>query len=90
MPSTPAVRPWGLTRATSFEEPNLDELPAVLSLDPHTQITTYRDVTGRIVHAGPPKHGTSRQTVTSEPTGGRDGRQGDTPDDARVVTYVPD
>lgn len=61
-----------------------------MTVDPQTQLTTYRDADGRILHAGPPKHGTSRQTVTSQPTGGRDGRTGDTPDDARVVTYVPD
>jgi putative ATP-grasp target RiPP len=90
MASMPTRRPWGLTRATLLEEPKVGDVPAVMTLDPDTQMTTYRDVAGRILQANPPKHGTSRQTVTSQPTGGRDGRHGDTPDDARVVTYVPD
>ncbi|MFD3400282.1 putative ATP-grasp-modified RiPP [Kribbella sp. NPDC058693] len=87
---TSTARPWGLTRATVFEEETVETPPASMSIDPHTQLTTYRDIAGRVLHAGPPKHGTSRQTVTSQPTSGGDGQHKNSPDDARVVTYVPD
>ncbi|GAA1590541.1 hypothetical protein GCM10009804_53380 [Kribbella hippodromi] len=89
MPSSTA-RPWGLTRATPIKEVPGETAPASMTIDPATQLTVYRDAAGRVAQAGPPKHGTSRQTVTSQPTGGRDGQHGDSPDDTRVVTYVPD
>jgi putative ATP-grasp target RiPP len=90
MPRTSTVRPWGLTRATVFEGEPVETPPVSMSIDPQTQLTTYRDIAGRILQAGSPKHGTSRQTVTSQPTSGGDGQHKNSPDDARVVTYVPD
>lgn len=90
MHSSSTVRPWGLTRATRFEEPVVDVPPASMTVDPQTQLTTYRDASGGILHCGPPKHGTSQQTVTSQPTSGGDGQHGSQPDDVRVITYVPD
>ena len=90
MPGTSKARPWGLTRTGPFEELPIDTPPASMVLDPQTQLTTYLDAAGRVLHAGPPKHGTSRQTVTSQPTSGGDGQHKNSPDDARVVTYVPD
>lgn len=90
MRSIPTVRPWGLTRATVFEESAVETPPASMTVDPQTQLTTYRDAAGRIIQAGPPKHGTSRQSVTSQPTSGGDGQHGAQPDDVRVITYVPD
>ncbi|GAA1716706.1 hypothetical protein GCM10009745_76550 [Kribbella yunnanensis] len=61
-----------------------------MEIDGLTQVTVYRDAGGEPVHAGPPKHGTSRATFTSNPTSGSDGQKQNSPDDTKVLTYVPD
>ncbi|MEU4392228.1 putative ATP-grasp-modified RiPP [Kribbella sp. NPDC023855] len=58
--------------------------------NPDTQLAVYRDPTGRVIQAGPPKHGTSRAQFKSLPTGGGDGSRPSSPDDTKIVEYVPD
>jgi putative ATP-grasp target RiPP len=84
------VRPWGMSRTTPFEEPPENEVLCSMEVDPGSQITVYRDSAGEPIQAGPPKHGTSRATFTSNPTSGGDGQHKNSPDDTKVLTYVPD
>ncbi|MEV8373636.1 putative ATP-grasp-modified RiPP [Kribbella sp. NPDC056861] len=85
-------RPWGVRRAseTSQPPPEVDPLPIVVTVDSETQLGVYCDPSGKLIQAGPPKHGTSRAQFKSLPTGGGDGSRPSSPDDTKVVEYVPD
>jgi putative ATP-grasp target RiPP len=89
---TVSLRPWGVCRATECKPlPDSDApLLTAATIDPVTQLGIYRDPTGQIVQAGPPKHGTQRAQFKSLPTGGGDGSRPGSPDDTKVVEYVPD
>lgn len=89
---TTSRRPWGVTRATEASplgDSNVLTLTAE-DIDPVTQLGVYRDPTGQVVQAGPPKHGTQRAQFKSLPTGGGDGSRPSGGDDTKVVEYVPD
>lgn len=82
--------PWGVRRATQCDP--LPDGPVLTAdtIDPVTQLGVYRDPSGQIVQAGPPKHGTQRAQFKSLPTGGGDGSKPGGGDDTKVVEYVPD
>jgi len=92
MTAATPTRPWGVRRAFECTDlpPEGDLLPVNLTVDPETQLAVYRDPTGQPIQAGPPKHGTSRAQFKSLPTGGGDGSKPSSPDDTKVVEYVPD
>ncbi|TDO67156.1 putative ATP-grasp target RiPP [Kribbella sp. VKM Ac-2571] len=86
------LRPWGVRRAVESDllsDGHALSLTAV-TIDPLTQLGIYRDPSGQIVQAGPPKHGTQRAQFKSLPTGTGDGSRPGNPDDTKVVEYVPD
>ncbi|MGC4939463.1 putative ATP-grasp-modified RiPP [Kribbella sp. DT2] len=91
MTTMPTTRPWGVRRAARCASlPDDTLLLSADSIDPETQLGIYRDLDGRQVQAGPPKHGTSRAQFKSLPTGGGDGARPGKPDDTKIVEYVPD
>jgi len=92
MTTTAPTRPWGVRRASEpIRLESADDLqPLTVTVDPDTQLAVYRDPTGTPIQAGPPKHGTSRAQFKSLPTGGGDGNKPQSPDDTKIVEYVPD
>jgi putative ATP-grasp target RiPP len=92
MTTAATATPWGVGRASESTQssPEGDLVPATVEVDPDTQLGVYRDSTGRPIQAGPPKHGTSRAQFKSLPTGGGDGSKPSSPDDTKIVEYVPD
>lgn len=90
--TTVSLRPWGIRRAAEGNPPSDSDAPLLTAatIDPVTQLGIYRDPTGRVVQAGPPKHGTQRAQFKSLPTGTGDGSRPGNPDDTKVVEYVPD
>ncbi|MEU4288321.1 putative ATP-grasp-modified RiPP [Kribbella sp. NPDC026596] len=90
--NTTSQRPWGVRRATECSPlPDSDAMVlTAMTIDPETQLGIYRDPTGKVVQAGPPKHGTQRAQFKSLPTGGGDGSKPGSGDDTKVVEYVPD
>lgn len=85
-------RPWGVRRAVECERgPGNDaSILIAATIDPVTQLGVYRDPSGQVVQAGPPKHGTQRAQFKCLPTGTGDGARPGNPDDTKVVEYVPD
>lgn len=85
-----SLRPWGVRRATECNLLPDGPVPTADTIDPDTQLGIYYDSSGRVVQAGPPKHGTQRAQFKSLPTGGGDGSKPGSGDDTKVVEYVPD
>ncbi|TDW18099.1 putative ATP-grasp-modified RiPP [Kribbella kalugense] len=87
-----SLRPWGVSRATECSPLDDSDVLALTAedIDPVTQLGIYRDPTGQVVQAGPPKHGTQRAQFKSLPTGGGDGSKPGSGDDTKIVEYVPD
>lgn len=92
MTTTGPVRPWGVRRASTCTRWPTDEdiLPTSVRIDPETQLGVYVDQTGQPIQAGPPKHGTQRAQFKCLATGGGDGSRPGSPDDTKIVEYVPD
>ena len=92
MTTTGPVRPWGVRRASTCTRWPTDEdiLPMSVRIDPETQLGVYVDQTGQPIQAGPPKHGTQRAQFKCLATGGGDGSRPGSPDDTKIVEYVPD